>query len=86
MKNRKSLISGELVAQEDLKIVGAEISKRLKSLRRKNSISQELLSQKSKVIKSDISKIEQAKQMITIGQAKKIAKVLKVTPQFLIAG
>lgn len=86
MRNREDLISGEKVQKEDLKIVGPEISKRLKSLRRKNNISQKLLSKKSKVSKEDISQIEQMKKMINVGQAKKIAKVLKVSPEYLIAG
>lgn len=79
-------IDGERVQREDLKVIGNSVGLRLQKARKDKEITQELLEKKSKISQSAISKIEKGLKMISVDEAKKIAKALGVTPQFLIAG
>lgn len=77
---------GEKVQQEDLKAMGNTVGLRLQKARKNKKVTQEALEKISKISQSTISKIEKGLKMISVGEAKKIAKALGVTPQFLIAG
>jgi ribosome-binding protein aMBF1 (putative translation factor) len=83
---QETLIDGEEVQKRDLAIIGSEVGGRLRAAREKLGFSQEKLESLSKVSQSTISKIESGSRMISNGEAKSLAKVLDVTPQFLIAG
>ncbi|MEK6628701.1 MAG: helix-turn-helix transcriptional regulator [Bdellovibrionota bacterium] len=80
------LIDGEKVQQEDLKAIGKSVGLRLLKARKDKKMSQESLEKKSKISQSTISKIEKGIKMISVDEAKRIAKALDITPQFLIAG
>lgn len=86
VKESQNLIDGELVQKEDLDVLGADLGRRLLQARKAKKLTQESLEKKSKVSQSTISKIEKGSRMISIGEAKSLAKVLGVTPEFLIAG
>lgn len=83
---KETLIDGDEVHAKDLEELGPVVGKRLKVARNNKGFSQEQLENKSKVSQSTISKIESGSKMISVEEAKKLAKVLEVTPQFLIAG
>jgi|GEM_PF-5681739 len=81
-----ALIDREEVQKEDLAVIGDLVGIRLLKARKDKKLSQEDLEKKSKVSQSTISKIEKGLRMISVDEAKKIAKALSVSPQFLIAG
>lgn len=83
---RNDLIPGEVIEKEDLKIIGKTMGNRLKNLRLKNKLTQSVLEKKSKVKKTRISLIERAQSIMSINEAKSLAKALKVTPEWLVAG
>lgn len=83
---QETLIDGDDVHEEDLKIVGKAAGNRLKAAREKKNLNQEQLEKLSKISQSAISKIESGRKMISTQEAIKLAKVLGVTPQHLIAG
>jgi ribosome-binding protein aMBF1 (putative translation factor) len=83
---QETLISGERLHEDDLHKVGRAVGTRLKNAREAKSFSQEALEKVSKVSQSTISKIESGRRMISGNEARALAKVLGVTPQFLIAG
>lgn len=79
-------ISGNSVAKEDLKIIGKSIGKRIITLRKLKKITQKELSKKTKISLLAMSKIENGKKMISIEEAKTIAKILNSNPKFIIGG
>lgn len=84
--SNSGLISGDSVHRTDMQMLCGEVGGRLKSLRVGLGINQIALVQKSGVSQSTISKIETGSRMPTPAEAKKLAKALKTTPEFIIAG
>ncbi len=79
-------IDAKQVEKEDLIAIGPDTGDRLKNERLKAKLTQVDLKRKSKVSQATISKIEKAQKIMTISEAKKLAKALGVTPEYLIAG
>lgn len=82
----EELIDAKEIEKEDLLTVGVEMGNRLKTERKKLNLTQSDLRKKSKVSQATISKIEKAKKIMTIEEAKKLAKALNITAEYLIAG
>ncbi len=83
---QETLSDGDEVHKNDLKQIGVPLGMRLKSAREKKNLTQEALEKLSNVSQATISKIESGSKMVSNNEAKSIAKVLGVTPQYLIAG
>lgn len=80
---RDDLIPFEVVQKEDLKALGNIFATRIKFLCKSNKITVKDLEKKSKV---KLDQVLKSKRFITINEAKSLAKVLKVTPEYVIAG
>lgn len=82
----EELIDSAIVHANDLKELGPIVGLRLRNLRGNKKMTQEKLEERSGVSQATISKIESGSRMVTPGEAKKLAKALGATPQFIIAG
>ena len=80
---RDDLIPSSVVEKEDLKAIGMTLANRIKNLCKTNEITIKDLENKSKV---KLGKILSAKKIVTINEAKSLAKILKTTPEYIIAG
>lgn len=79
-------ISGQTVQKEDLKVIGKDISERFKQLCNFKNISLNEISSLTKIPYKNLKEIESGTKMISLKEAKIIASILDVSPQYLISG
>lgn len=83
-RNGEAMIPQEVIDKEYLEGRGKVFAKKIKNLRLRKKISQITLAKKSKVPKSVISQIERAKKIMSINEAKRIAKVYRMSAEALL--
>lgn len=81
---RTDLIDGKQVASEDMKVIGTTVGDHLKKLMKDHNLDIKQLSELSKVYEESIVQISEGQRMISVGEAKKLARVLHVSPQDII--
>jgi DNA-binding XRE family transcriptional regulator len=86
IETAEELINDEDLDVQALKTTGVRIGNRLKALRKEVGLTQDALVKKSRVSQSTISKIEKAEKIMTIAEAKKLARALGVKPEFFVTG
>jgi DNA-binding XRE family transcriptional regulator len=87
--NRRGSVSGTKVIQcllEFGRASGNPLGLRMKERRKKLNISQSFLASKLSWSKSRISRVERGFRAISVEDAKKIARILKVTPVWILTG
>lgn len=72
------------VEAEDMKIIGTTVGDHLKKLMKDNNLDIKQLSELSKVYEESIVQICEGQRMVSVGEAKKLARALHVSPQNII--
>ena len=80
------LIDGDKVHQEDIKIIGPKVSKGFSLKLEENNIEIKEVSKRSGVKEDRLKSILQEDSIFGVTEAKKVAKVLKCSPEELILG
>lgn len=85
MKKEVKMISGLKVQKEDLKILGPQIALFFKTIRSQKNITQKELSDLSKISLYNIKKLECGKKILSINEAKTLAKIFKISAEKIIS-